>query len=300
MRLSSLLAAAVMVAVPVFAHAAEVTPLVTAEWLKSHAGDENLVILDIRDDIEKTDLGELPYIANAVVAPYGSAGWRTEVDGVPGQIPAEEQIAGLIGGLGIDGDDHVVIVPWGTDSSEFGGATRVYWTFKYLGHDDVSILDGGWRQYDAQGGERVAEAVTPEAVEFAYEVQPQLRTTTDQVVAALESGTKLIDGRPNEQFIGQSKSPVVRVPGTIPGAVNLPHSSLYSGEYASFAQPETVATLVKDLGLAEGEDNIVFCNTGHWASIIWFGLSEVAGNKNTAMYDGSMAEWAADPARPIQ
>ena len=300
MRLSSLLAAAVMVAVPVFAHAAEVTPLVTAEWLKSQAGDENLVIVDIRDDIEKTDLGELPYIANAVVAPYGSAGWRTEVDGVPGQIPAEEQIAGLIGGLGIDGDDHVVIVPWGTDSSEFGGATRVYWTFKYLGHDDVSILDGGWRQYDAQGGERVAEAVTPEAVEFPYEVQPQLRTTTDQVVAALESGTKLIDGRPNEQFIGQSKSPVVRVPGTIPGAVNLPHSSLYSGEYASFAQPETVATLVKDLGLAEGEDNIVFCNTGHWASIIWFGLSEVAGNKNTAMYDGSMAEWAADPARPIQ
>ena len=300
MRLSSLLAAAVMVAVPVFAHAAEVTPLVTAEWLKSHAGDENLVIVDIRDDIEKTDLGELPYIANAVVAPYGSAGWRTEVDGVPGQIPAEEQIAGLIGGLGIDGDDHVVIVPWGTDSSEFGGATRVYWTFKYLGHDDVSILDGGWRQYDAQGGERVAEAVTPEAVEFPYEVQPQLRTTTDQVVAALESGTKLIDGRPNEQFIGQSKSPVVRVPGTIPGAVNLPHSSLYSGEYASFAQPETVAALAEELGLAEGEDNIVFCNTGHWASIIWFGLSEVAGNKNTAMYDGSMAEWAADPARPIQ
>ena len=242
MRLSSLLAAAVMVAVPVFAHAAEVTPLVTAEWLKSHAGDENLVILDIRDDIEKT----------------------------------------------------------GTDSSEFGGATRVYWTFKYLGHDDVSILDGGWRQYDAQGGERVAEAVTPEAVEFPYEVQPQLRTTTDQVVAALESGTKLIDGRPNEQFIGQSKSPVVRVPGTIPGAVNLPHSSLYSGEYASFAQPETVAALAEELGLAEGEDNIVFCNTGHWASIIWFGLSEVAGNKNTAMYDGSMAEWAADPARPIQ
>ena len=300
MRLSSLLAAAVMVAVPVFVHAAEVTPLVTAEWLKSQAGDENLVIVDIRDDIEKTDLGELPYIANAVVAPYGSAGWRTEVDGVPGQIPAEEQIAGLIGGLGIDGDDHVVIVPWGTDSSEFGGATRVYWTFKYLGHDDVSILDGGWRQYDAQGGERVAEAVTPEAVEFPYEVQPQLRTTTDQVVAALESGTKLIDGRPNEQFIGQSKSPVVRVPGTIPGAVNLPHSSLYSGEYASFAQPETVAALAEELGLAEGEDNIVFCNTGHWASIIWFGLSEVAGNKNTAMYDGSMAEWAADPARPIQ
>jgi thiosulfate/3-mercaptopyruvate sulfurtransferase len=176
----------------------------------------------------------------------------------------------------------------------------VYWTFKYLGHNYVSILDGGWRQYDAQGGERVAEAAKPVPVEFPYEIQPQLRATTPDVQAALEKGTKLIDGRPNEQFVGQSKSPVVRVAGTIPGAVNIPHSTLYSGEYASFAQPETIATLAQGVGLAEGEENIVFCNTGHWASIAWFALSEVAGNKNTAMYDGSMAEWAADPVRPIQ
>jgi thiosulfate/3-mercaptopyruvate sulfurtransferase len=300
MRLSLVAAAAMLLAVPVVSYAADVTPLVTAEWLKANAGDENVKIIDIRDDIEGTDLGDLPYIANAAVAPYGTAGWRTEVQGVPGQIPPDEQIAALIGSLGIDGDDHVVIVPWGTDSSEFGGATRVYWTFKYLGHDAVSILDGGWRQYDAQGGERVAEAFTPVAVEFPYEAQPQLRATTEDVLAALESGTKLVDGRPHEQYIGQGKSPVARVAGTLPGAVNIPHSSFYSSEYASFAQPETIAALAEGVGLAEGEENIVFCNTGHWASIAWFALSEVAGNKNTAMYDGSMAEWTADPARPVQ
>lgn len=300
MRLSFIAAAVVLVAAPATVQAANVTPLVTAEWLKANATDENVVILDIRDDIEATDLGDLPYIANAVVAPYGSAGWRTEVQGVPGQIPADEQIAELIGGLGIDGDDHVVIVPWGTDSSEFGGATRVYWTFKYLGHDAVSILDGGWRQYDAQGGERVAEPVAPVAVEFPYEVQPQLRATTEDVVAALDAGTKLVDGRPEEQYLGQGKSPVARVPGTLPGAVNIPHSNFYSAEYASFALPETIAALAEGVGLSEDEENIVFCNTGHWASIAWFALSEVAGNKNTAMYDGSMAEWTADPARPVQ
>jgi thiosulfate/3-mercaptopyruvate sulfurtransferase len=301
MRLPSLVvSAAFAIAAPSIAFAQEVTPLVTAEWLKAHAGEENVKILDIRDDIEGTDLGELPYIANAVVAPYASAGWRVEVDGVPGQIPSEGEIAELIGSLGIDGDDHVVIVPWGTDSSEFGGATRVYWTFKYLGHDDVSILDGGWRQYDAQGGERVAEPVTPVAVEFPVQVRPELRATTADVEAALTAGIKLVDGRPEEQFLGQSKSPVVRVEGTIPGAINIPHSKLYSGEYASFAQPETIAALEQAVGLAADEKNIVFCNTGHWASIAWFALHEVRGNKNTAMYDGSMAEWAADPARPIQ
>ena len=120
------------------------------------------------------------------------------------------------------------------------------------------------------------------------------------MAAALKDGVKLVDGRPKEQYVGKSKSPVVAKLGTIPGAVNIEHSSLYSGEYASFARPETVAALAAGVGLAENEKNITFCNTGHWASVAWFGLSEILGNKNTAMYDGSMAEWAADPARPVQ
>ncbi|KKB80010.1 sulfurtransferase [Devosia soli] len=301
MRLTAVaVAAAFVVATPLVAIAQDVTPLVTAEWLKAHAGDDNVKIIDIRDDIEGTDLGEFPYIANAVVAPYASYGWRTEVDGVPGQIPPDAEIGKLIGDLGIDGDDHVIIVPWGTDSSEFGGATRIYWTFKYLGHDAVSILDGGWRQYDAAGLERVADAATAAPAEFPVNVRPEMRATTADVEAALADGTKLIDGRPEEQYLGQSKSPVVRTEGTIPGAINLPHSKLYSAEYASFAQPETVAALEQAIGLGKDEKNIVFCNTGHWASIAWFALHEVGGNKNTSMYDGSMAEWAADPARPIQ
>src|SRR5215217_6395699 len=301
MRFASLaVAAALVVAAPVVTFAQDVTPLVTAEWLKAHAGDENIAIIDIRDKIDETDLGDLPFIANAAVAPYASAGWRTEVQGVPGQIPPTDQIAALIGSLGVDADDHVVIVPWGTDSSEFVGATRVYWTFKYLGHDAVSILDGGWRQYDALGGERVAEAAVPVAAEFVANVRPELRATTADVEAALAAGTKLVDGRPEEQFLGQSKSPVVRIEGTIPGAVNIPHSSFYSAAYASFALPETILALTQGVGLAEDEENIVFCNTGHWASIAWFALHEVGGNENSAMYDGSMAEWAADPARPIQ
>ena len=65
-------------------------------------------------------------------------------------------------------------------------------------------------------------------------------------------------------------------------------------------QVETIAALAKGVGIDESDKNIVFCNTGHWASIAWFALSEVAGNKHARMYDGSMAEWASDPARPIE
>ncbi len=125
--------------------------------------------------------------------------------------------------------------------------------------------------------------------------------TTEEVAAALKAGsTKLIDGRPVEQYEGKAKSPVVRANGTIPGSINIEHSKLYSQDHALFARPETVKALSEAVGLAADKENITFCNTGHWASVTWFALSEVLGNKNTSMYDGSMAEWAADPARPIE
>lgn len=300
MRIASLaFSFVVALAVPAFAEQAA-GPLVDAAWVRSHLGQENVVILDIRDKVAETDLGDKPYIPGAVVAPYSTAGWRTEVNGVPGMLPPLEQITKLIGDLGIDNDDHVVIVPWGTDSSEFGGATRVYWTFKYLGHDEVSILDGGWRQYDAAGGERTAEPAKPEPAQFSYELREELLATTDEVQEALKAGTALVDGRPVDQYEGKAKSPVVRTAGTLPGAVNIVHSSLYSGEYALASTPETVKALMEKAGVGTDEKNIAFCNTGHWASVAWFGLSEIAGNKNTSMYDGSMAEWTADESRPVE
>ncbi|WP_424993173.1 sulfurtransferase [Oceaniradius stylonematis] len=297
-RLTIAIAALAASAMPALAHDGA-GPLVSAEWVIDHAGNDDIVIIDIRANVENTDLGDSPYIDGAVVAPYNTAGWRTEIDGVPGKIPAIEDITGLIESLGIDNDDHVVIVPWGTDSTEFGSATRVYWTFRYLGHDDVSILDGGWRQYDAVGGARVAEPVTAEVSEFEVTLNEAVLATTDDVLAALDDGTKLVDGRPVEQFRGETKSPVAAAPGTIPGSVNLPHSEFYSAEFALFAQPETVQALVEAVGVRADEANITFCNTGHWASVAWFGLSEVLGNEQSAMYDGSMSEWTQDPSRPL-
>jgi len=60
-----------------------------------------------------------------------------------------------------------------------------------------------------------------------------------------------------------------------------------------------IENLAADAGVSKDAKEITYCNTGHWASVAWFGLSEVMGNKNTAMYDGSMTEWAADPNREM-
>lgn len=293
-------AASLVLAGPAAAERLTDQPLVDAAWLQQNLDNESLVVLDIRDVVNKVNPYTQGHIPGAVNAPYGTAGWRMEVQGVPGQLPPLEKIQALIGSLGIDNDDHVVIVPAGADSSEFGGATRIYWTFKTLGHDAVSILNGGWRGWQAANGEVSTDAVKPEPTEFAVEINENYLATTADVEQGLNDGIKLVDGRPADQYLGKGKSPVVRVAGTIPGAVNIEHSKLYDAKSASFASREQVEALVREAGFNLDDENITFCNTGHWASLPWFALSEVLGNKNTRMYDGSMAEWAADPARPIQ
>jgi thiosulfate/3-mercaptopyruvate sulfurtransferase len=284
------------------AHAERLTdqPLVDSAWLQQHLDNESLVVLDVRDAAENVSPYATGHIPGAISAPYSTSGWRLEVDGVPGQFPGVEPTSQLIGNLGIDNDDHVVIVPKGTDSTEIGAATRVYWTFKVLGHDAVSILDGGARAWEAAGGPLTAEATTREPTTFTADFRSELLATTADVQQALSSNVKLVDGRPAAQYRGEAKSPVVATAGTLPGAVNIEHSTLYDASAAAFADSETVASLAAAVGLDADDPNIAFCNTGHWASVAWFGLSEVLGNKNTRMYDGSMSEWTTDPSRPVE
>lgn len=275
-------------------------PLVDAAWLKSNLGNQSLVIVDVRDPTKNDNPYALSHVPGSVSAPYSTYGWRTEVKGVPAQLPPIPQIESLIGKLGINNDKQVVIIPAGTDSSDFGSATRVYWTLKVLGHDAVTILNGGWRAWEAAQGEVSTAAIAPEAATFKATFRPELYATTADVEKARADGTKLVDGRPVTQFEGKAKSPVVRAAGTIPGAINIEQGKFYDAKNASFVSKEAVSELARNAGLNENEENIAFCNTGHWASVAWFGLSEIEGNKNTKLYDGSMAEWAADPARPIQ
>lgn len=303
MRFSFLSAlAAATIALLSTAHAERLTdqPLVDAAWLKSNLNHQKLVVIDVRDATKEVDPYAKGHVPGSVTAPYASYGWRTEVKGVPAQLPPIPQIEALIGKLGVDNDTQVVIVPAGTDSSDFGSATRVYWTFKVLGHDAVTILNGGWRAWEGAQGEVSTAAAAPVATTFKATFRPELYATTADVEKARANGTRLIDGRPVAQFEGKAKSPVVRAAGTIPGAINIEQGKFYDAGKASFVSKDVVADLAKNAGLKTDEENIAFCNTGHWASVAWFGLSEIEGNKKTKLYDGSMAEWAADPARPVQ
>ena len=215
-------------------------------------------------------------------------------------LPEPEVLAGLIGGLGIGNGDHVVLVAAGANASDMGNATRVYWTFKMLGHDAVSVLDGGFAAWVATGGSVTPEPAVRKPTNFVPHPRAGLRATVEEVEAAVKAGgTPLHDARSAEQFAGKAKSPQARAPGTIPGAVNLDIAPLFSAAEHRFATPEAVKAMADQAGLPLRDQPITFCNTGHLASVSWFALSEIAGVPGVRLYDGSMSEWSADPERPL-
>lgn len=268
-------------------------PLVDSAWLKNALGRTDLVVLDVRTPPEGG------FVAGSLHSDYAKAGWRATVNGLPGFLPEIAALEALIGGLGIGNDDHVVIMASGLNAPDMGNATRVYWTFKALGHDRVSVLDGGFAAWkDAGGGVAEAPAARP-AKSFKAAPRPELRATLPEVQAAIATGTvPLVDSRSADQFAGQAKSPQARAAGTLPGAVNIENGAFYSGADRRFLSGAAAKALAEQAGVGDGP--ITFCNTGHLATVAWFALSELAGVPGVRLYDGSMVEWSSDPSRPLK
>lgn len=250
-------------------------PLVDAAWLAAHAATPGVVILDIRPGAA----WNAAHIPGAVMGDYAALPWRVALpSGAQGALPPPEQLAATIGRLGIGDDDAVVVV-----SDDFGAAARVYWSFKVLGHDAVALLDGGsraWRGPLAQG----AGPARPQA-RFTAHYTPAPRAELRDVSLAAALGTsRLVDARPAGQF-GAAH---------IPGAVSIDQRGALAADGHLRPAPELAAMFAP----AGDRPAIAYCNTGHLGAADWFVLSEVL-HRPARLYDGSMSEWAADPARPL-
>lgn len=301
-RFARALAAAAMLAmtsVPTAA-AESVAPLVSVDWLKNRLGQANLLLLDVRSppDGGGKALYEAGHIPGAIHSDYGRGGWRVTRNGVPAMLPETAALEALIGGLGIDEEIHVVIVPAGIGSSEFGTAARIYWTLKLVGQERVSILDGGFSAWHADASnpiERSSRAPSPRI--FTAKLNRALLADADEVGTIVNNrSAALVDGRPPAQFEGKEKSGAVMAFGHIPGAINLDQDLAYDRAANRLkSRPE----LERVFAAVPAGPTVNYCNTGHWSSTTWFVLSEILGRKDVKLYPGSMAEWTTDPKRPV-
>ena len=278
-------------------------PLVDGDWIEGNLGKSNVVILDIRNKIDKgsREVYETGHIPAAIYSNYLEDGWRAKKDGVVAMLPDMADLEQLIGGLGIGNDDHVVIVPGGVSAADYGSATRVYWTFKVIGHDEVSILNGGYALWSSQKRAVETGSNRREPKAFKAHYRPELVASRDDVAGVVKTGTGavLIDNRPPVQYMGEKKSGKAARFGAIPGARNIPQGRFYDESGHAFTNLQKLGEMWQQAGIADGAEQITYCNTGHWASLGWFASSELLGNKRTRMYDGSIADWSLRKELPM-
>lgn len=282
------------------ASAAHASPLVTADWVDRNLDDGSVVLVDLRK-AEDYDAG---HIVGALSAPYGEFGWRETVDGVVGMLPPLSTINEKIGSLGITPDTHVVVIPYGNTSSDVGSATRVYWTFKVLGHDSVSLLDGGMNAWTSRDLYTLQTTANLAAVSGPYPgaVDEGLLIDTASLMSEIDAGNvQPIDARTDPQWEGKEKHPKALAAGAIPTADRLPQADLVDPDTGLFANRAQVIEVAEANGWDPSDTKplVSYCNTGHWASTAWFAMSEVAGLDGVRLYDGSMVAWTQDEGNPL-
>jgi thiosulfate/3-mercaptopyruvate sulfurtransferase len=294
---------AIVITLLIFASiSAHARPLVDTTWLKNNLQNDNLVMIDLRNKIDRGSFKtfQLGHIPGSIHSDYLKDGWRTKRNGVVGLLPTEKEFEDLAEKLGVFNSSHVVLIPAGENSTDFGSSARAYWTFKVFGHSKVSILDGGFKLWLKEYPSLISKAKIKKNIKgnFKAKFNPSLYASTAEVakISGAKSDIILLDGRNKEQFIGKKKHKKAERFGHIPGAQLISQAKTYN---PASNQLKTKTELNDLFSEVTSKPVISYCNTGHWAATNWFALSEVLGNKNIKLYDGSMVEWTADANRKV-
>jgi thiosulfate/3-mercaptopyruvate sulfurtransferase len=267
-------------------------PLLAPADLSALLGKPEVRVIDIRPPKDYAQ-GRIP---GAVSAPYGT--WRGPASN-PGELPDLAKLTAQVQKLGLTPATHAVVVSSGDDATDFGASARVYWTLKVLGLKELSVLNGGLDAWTAAKlpQDNVAVTVTPST--YAPALDTSLIATREDLIAQQKggSGARLVDARPAAFYTGDTRHQASLVPGTIKGASNLEYTRWFAADSSAMLPADEVKKLVADAPALAGADTttVSFCNTGHWAAINWFALSEVAGKPGVKMYPGSMVDWSQGP-----
>jgi thiosulfate/3-mercaptopyruvate sulfurtransferase len=178
-------------------------------------------------------------------------------------------------------------------------ASRLWWLMRWLGHDAVAVLDGGFAKWKAEGRATSSGADHRQPREFSGSPRADMSVGVDEVASHVgTSDWRLVDARAPERYRGETE-PIDRTPGHIPGAAN--HFFQWNlDQHGLFRTPEELRTRMKDsLGEASADRVVCYCGSGVTACHNLLAL-EHAGLKGARLYAGSWSEWSSDPSRPVE
>ena len=275
------------------------TTLISTEALAAQARPD-WIIVDCRHDLAHEHWGRDQYLAGHVPgAVYASlsgdlAGPRTGTNGRH-PLPSIEALAATFGRLGIRNTSQVVVY----DQNVGMYGSRLWWSLRYLGHDAVALLDGGWAKWLAEGRPVKASEETNPPATFTPSPRPHMAIGVDAVQARIAAGqTLLVDARASDRFEGRTE-PIDRVAGHIPGARNHYYMGNTGADGAFLPPGELRAKFDRVLDGQAPADTVMYCGSGVTACHNLLAM-EVAGLPGTVLYPGSWSEWSADPNRPVE
>jgi thiosulfate/3-mercaptopyruvate sulfurtransferase len=264
------------------------------------------MVFDCSFDLNQPDAGQAMYaqthIAGAVYADLNRSlsakGDRQQTDAASGgrhPLPSRENFAKWLGSIGFSNAMQAVV--YDRQGTNYCG--RLWWMLKWLGHENVAVLDGGLQAWQALGGATHSGADTARAPALFALAEP-LATLIDVATVERELGRAhqtIVDARATPRFKGEVE-PLDPIAGHIPGALNRPFSQNIGPD--GLFKPAAVlrAEFEALLGLRKASSVVHHCGSGVSAVPNILAM-EVAGMGRTALFAGSWSEWCSDPQRPV-
>jgi thiosulfate/3-mercaptopyruvate sulfurtransferase len=269
--------------------------LVDTQWVLDRLEDESIRIVEVDENPALYAEAHIP----------GAIGfdWKKDLqDQVKRDFLGPEEFGRLFGSRGI-GDEHTVVL-YGDRNNWFAAYT--YWYLKYYGHDAVRLVNGPREKWIGENRPTTADVPSYPAATFtARPGDEAIRARRDEVLAALESATKLVDVRSPQEYSGE----LIAMPGYeqegaqraghIPGAASVPWAQAVR-EDGTFKSADELRELYTSKGVLDGDPVIAYCRIGERSAHTWFVLHELLGHGEVKNYDGSWTEWGNLVNVPIE
>lgn len=287
------------------------TTLISPEKLNQNLDTPNWLIFDCRTNLADPAQGRRDYeqghIPSAIYADLNEdlcgpiltrPGGFTETGRHP--LPDVDTFVTTLNRWGVTNQTQVIAYD---DKGGGLSAARLWWMLRWVGHDAVAVLDGGWqgwvsRQYSVSNWQNLGDRKLG-GKPFEARVRPELVVGAKEVMEARSghSALSIFDSRAPERFRGETE-PIDPVAGRVPGAQNAPYSDTQTSE-GFFRSPQDLKShFEKLLGKAEGSHAVFYCGSGVTAAANVLALKH-AGLGDAKLYAGSWSDWIADPSRPI-
>jgi thiosulfate/3-mercaptopyruvate sulfurtransferase len=274
--------------------------LIDTALLSVHKGDPAWRTIDCRFKLDDEAWGLREYLTAHIP---GAAYAHLNVDlsgpttGTNGRHPLPDPVAlsRTLGRLGVT--RGVQVVAYDQDSGMF--ASRLWWLLRWMGHEEVAVLDGGFAKWLAEGRPTSAGDEPPRSREFSGAPRADMIADVDEVSKLVgRPDWLLLDARAPERYRGEVE-PIDRVPGHLPGAAN--HHFLRNvDERGTFRSVEALRhDLQQVLGQTPVDRVVCYCGSGVTACQNLVALEHL-GLHGARLYPGSWSEWSSDPTRPIE